>query len=294
MEGEDKEAELGIISGAKAMIEIIGFLTPSHDCSFNPPSSSLFFYITPLFFPPAPSPSTSASSPPSLSQNPNPKSLWYHTLSTQAASEGVPFGLLFMMVVDKEDLGLSLSLSFPQDPHRPLQLNLIPSLLPASPSPSPSPFALQKAAWQDPFPSSGTFLCCCLPGSVCVLFAFWEASDLVPFGPWEKVRAKKNSFCCGFELYFFLVFFLFVFFFSASKRCKRNVFPNRMLFVTDEYLHCVLKGVFQIPFSFTYFYIFFPFSLSRSFALLSLFLFFSFFSFRFKDSENPLLFDYNS
>lgn len=30
-EGEDKEAELGIILGAKAMIEIIGFLTQSHD-----------------------------------------------------------------------------------------------------------------------------------------------------------------------------------------------------------------------------------------------------------------------
>lgn len=28
---EDKQAELGIILGAKAMIEIIGLLTPSHD-----------------------------------------------------------------------------------------------------------------------------------------------------------------------------------------------------------------------------------------------------------------------
>ncbi|CBI29502.3 hypothetical protein AAG906_033631 [Vitis piasezkii] len=59
------------------------------------------------------------------------------------------------MMVDKEDLGLSLSLSFPQDAHRPLQLNLMPSLLPASSSsPSPSPFALQKPSWHDAFPSS--------------------------------------------------------------------------------------------------------------------------------------------
>lgn len=61
-------------------------------------------------------------------------------------------------MVDKEDLGLSLSLSFPQDAHRPLQLNLMPSLLPASSSsPSPSPFALQKPSWHDAFPSSGMF-----------------------------------------------------------------------------------------------------------------------------------------
>uniref|UniRef100_A0A5B6Z8R8 Putative homeobox-leucine zipper protein HAT4 n=1 Tax=Davidia involucrata TaxID=16924 RepID=A0A5B6Z8R8_DAVIN len=53
------------------------------------------------------------------------------------------------MMVDKEDLGLSLSLSFPEN-RSSLQLNLMPSLL----SSSPSPFNLQKSSWNETFPSS--------------------------------------------------------------------------------------------------------------------------------------------
>ncbi|XP_022758385.1 homeobox-leucine zipper protein HAT4-like [Durio zibethinus] len=48
------------------------------------------------------------------------------------------------MMVEKEDLGLSLSLSFPQNHH----LNLRPSLVPSSFS-SPSGLTLQKPSWND-------------------------------------------------------------------------------------------------------------------------------------------------
>ncbi|KAF8380553.1 hypothetical protein HHK36_028041 [Tetracentron sinense] len=49
------------------------------------------------------------------------------------------------MMVEKEDLGLSLSLSCAENRH-PLQLNLMPS--------SASPFMLQKSSWNDMFASS--------------------------------------------------------------------------------------------------------------------------------------------
>lgn len=72
------------------------------------------------------------------------------------------------MMVEKEDLGLSLSLSFPQNYHS-LQLNLMPSLVPnnsSSSSPSSgfnpqkpswnetSGFNPQKSSWNETFPSS--------------------------------------------------------------------------------------------------------------------------------------------
>ncbi|KAJ9173349.1 hypothetical protein P3X46_016496 [Hevea brasiliensis] len=50
------------------------------------------------------------------------------------------------MMVDKEDLGLSLSLSFPQNYHS-LQLNLMPSLVPSSAD-------SLKPSWNNTFPSS--------------------------------------------------------------------------------------------------------------------------------------------
>ncbi|KAA8522195.1 hypothetical protein F0562_012868 [Nyssa sinensis] len=54
------------------------------------------------------------------------------------------------MMVEKEDLGLSLSLSFPENGSTSLQLNMMPSLV----SSSPSPFNLQKSSWNETFPSS--------------------------------------------------------------------------------------------------------------------------------------------
>lgn len=61
-------------------------------------------------------------------------------------------------MVEKEDLGLSLSLSFiPQNNNQSVQLNLMPALVPSSAcSSSPSSgFNLHKASWNDTFPSSG-------------------------------------------------------------------------------------------------------------------------------------------
>lgn len=59
-------------------------------------------------------------------------------------------------MLENQDLGLSLSLGFPENKTtNPLQLNLISSLV-SSTSPSPSPFNLfQKTSWIDSFPSSG-------------------------------------------------------------------------------------------------------------------------------------------
>uniref|UniRef100_A0A2P2KQ93 Homeobox-leucine zipper family protein n=1 Tax=Rhizophora mucronata TaxID=61149 RepID=A0A2P2KQ93_RHIMU len=57
------------------------------------------------------------------------------------------------MMVDKEDLGLSLSLglSFPQN-HQSLQLNLMPALVPSSAS--SSGLNLKKPSWNETFPTS--------------------------------------------------------------------------------------------------------------------------------------------
>lgn len=56
-------------------------------------------------------------------------------------------------MLEKEDLGLSLSLSFGVSSNQTsLQLNLMPC------SSSPSPFTvINKASWTDAFTSSGTF-----------------------------------------------------------------------------------------------------------------------------------------
>lgn len=58
-------------------------------------------------------------------------------------------------MVEKEDLGLSLSLSFTQNNNQSVQLNLMPAaLVPSSTSSSPSGFSIQKP-WNEAFPSSG-------------------------------------------------------------------------------------------------------------------------------------------
>jgi hypothetical protein len=80
------------------------------------------------------------------------------------------------MMVQKEDLGLSLSLSFPQT-HHSLQQNLMPCLLPSSassssPPPPLSSFNLPKPTWNDAFLSSGSFM-------GFFLFAWLSLSDLV-------------------------------------------------------------------------------------------------------------------
>ncbi|TKY70803.1 Homeobox-leucine zipper protein HAT2 [Spatholobus suberectus] len=56
------------------------------------------------------------------------------------------------MTVEKEDLGLSLSLSFPQKPPTPLHLNLVSS---STYSSSPSGHNPQKPSWNEAFTSSG-------------------------------------------------------------------------------------------------------------------------------------------
>ncbi|KAJ4832004.1 Homeobox-leucine zipper protein hat4 [Turnera subulata] len=58
------------------------------------------------------------------------------------------------MMVDKEDLGLSLSLSVPQQKHHALQLNLMPSLVPTSAATAPPSLNPQKPSWHEAFPSS--------------------------------------------------------------------------------------------------------------------------------------------
>ncbi|KAJ7003444.1 homeobox-leucine zipper protein HAT4 [Populus alba x Populus x berolinensis] len=58
-----------------------------------------------------------------------------------------------MMMAEKEDLGLSLSLSVPQNQHS-LQFNLMPSLVPSTAASSLSGFNPQKSSWNATFPPS--------------------------------------------------------------------------------------------------------------------------------------------
>lgn len=75
------------------------------------------------------------------------------TLQRKAFIFSLYFEELAIIMVEKEDLGLSLSLSFPQNNHS-LQLNLRPSLLPSSAA--SSGFNLPKPSWNEAaFPSSG-------------------------------------------------------------------------------------------------------------------------------------------
>jgi hypothetical protein len=84
-------------------------------------------------------------------------------------------------MVEKEDLGLSLSLSFPQNNHHSLQQNLMmPCLHPSS----ASTFNLPKPSWNDAaFISSGTFDF----STAFVALAWLPLSDLLVFLPLSTV-----------------------------------------------------------------------------------------------------------
>ena len=58
------------------------------------------------------------------------------------------------MMAEKEDLGLSLSLSVPQNQHS-LQFNHMPSLVPSTAASSLPGFNPQKPSWNVTFPPSG-------------------------------------------------------------------------------------------------------------------------------------------
>jgi len=62
------------------------------------------------------------------------------------------------MMAEKEDLGLTLSLSVPQNQHS-LQFNLMPSLVPSTAASSLSGFNPQKPSWNATFPPSGMYFC---------------------------------------------------------------------------------------------------------------------------------------
>jgi len=57
-------------------------------------------------------------------------------------------------MVEKDDLGLTLSLSFPQNPSTPLRLNLLP---PSAYSSSPAASDLHKPSWNEPLSFSGIY-----------------------------------------------------------------------------------------------------------------------------------------
>lgn len=97
-------------------------------------------------------------------------------------------------MVEKDDLGLSLSLSFPQN-HNSLHFNLMPSLVPSSSSSSCFPssaFDLHKPSWNEPFPSSGLFSnLLFLFVLFCYDFYICMASD---FQIWRYKHGSKKSF----------------------------------------------------------------------------------------------------
>lgn len=119
-------------------------------------------------------------------------------------------------MAEKDDLGLSLSLSFPQN-HHSLQLNLMPS---SACSTSPSGFSLQKTPWNEAlFPPSGAF---CLDSCN---FHGLKVSDLVKHACFYQKR-KKIHFLSGlfpFSLIkkncTFLLFIncMYLFFFSFNR-----------------------------------------------------------------------------
>lgn len=128
-------------------------------------------------------------------------------------------------MAEKDDLGLSLSLSFPQN-HHSLQLNLMPS---SACSTSPSGFSLQKTPWNDAlFPSSGAF---CLDSCN---FHGLKVSDLVKHACFYQKR-KKIHFLSG------------LFPFSLIK--KNCTF---LLFINCMYLFFFLLIVFHSMILFSY------------------------------------------
>lgn len=128
------------------------------------------------------------------------------------------------MMVEKEDLGLSLSLTSTQN-HHSLHLNLMPSLVPSSGfNPRPS--------WNETFPSSGALM-------DFVKFAWLSFLDL---GFAHNTRFKEAIFAFFFQLsrnldknntfFFFLCSFIFNFFnnqlfsYSHSEFLKSTTFSQ--------------------------------------------------------------------
>lgn len=110
-------------------------------------------------------------------------------------------------MAEKDDLGLSLSLSFPQN-HHSLQLNLMPS---SGCSTSPSGFSLQKTPWNEVLlPSSGAF---CLDSCN---FHGLKVSDLVKHACFFQKRKKNHFFIRCFS------------FFIDKKNCTFLLFMNCM------------------------------------------------------------------
>lgn len=120
------------------------------------------------------------------------------------------------MMVEREDLGLSLSLSaFPhQNHHHPnnnnnntLQLNLMPSMVQASASSPHSGFNPQKPSWNDALASSGLYI---FHGGLHGFhFQIWLS--FTPFHLFSLVFSRKQN-TLGCPLFVFSLFSLLTFF----------------------------------------------------------------------------------
>jgi len=82
------------------------------------------------------------------------------------------------MTAQKEDLGLSLSLSFPHNAPTPLHLNLLSTPTYSS---SPSSHNPHKPSWNDPFASSGLYNTIPKPSILCLLFLSGSAPIFFSF-----------------------------------------------------------------------------------------------------------------
>lgn len=131
-------------------------------------------------------------------------------------------------MAEKDDLGLSLSLSFPQN-HHSLQLNLMPS---SGCSTSPSGFSLQKTPWNEVLlPSSGAF---CLDSCN---FHGLKVSDLVKHACFFQKRKKNHFFIRCFS------------FFIDKKNCTFLLFINCMYLFFFFFLLIVFHSMILFSYS---------------------------------------------